>query len=57
MSEIVLEIKNKLLEQQQDEKTRMYPVESQHWEDEDEQILREAGILEDLVLLQITQTS
>ena len=25
----------------------MCPVESQEWEDEDEQILREAGILED----------
>ena len=47
MSEIVLEIKNELLRQQQKEKFKLCPVESQEWEEEDEQILREAGILED----------
>ena len=46
LSEIVLEIRNKISKQQQDEEARMCPFESQDWEDEDEQILREAGILE-----------
>ena len=47
LSEIVLEIKNKILKQQQDEEAKMCPIESQEWEEEDEQMLREAGILED----------
>ena len=56
LSEIVLEIKNKLLKQQQDEEAKMCPVESQEWEEEDEQILREAGILEGPGVSEITQT-
>ena len=47
MSAIILEIKNKLLKQQQEEKSKVSPVENQEWEEEDELILREAGILKD----------
>ena len=42
----MLEIRNKLSKQLQDEEARICPFESHDWEDEDEQILREAGILE-----------
>jgi len=47
LSAIILEIKNKLLKQQQEEKAKVSPVENQEWEEEDELILREAGILKD----------
>ena len=47
LSTIILEIKNKLLKQQQEEKAKVCPVENQEWEEEDELILREAGILKD----------
>ena len=44
---IFLEIRNELLKQQQKEKAEIAPVEEQEWEDEDELILRQAGILKD----------
>ena len=47
LSTIILEIKNKLLKQQQEEKAKVSPVENQEWEEEDELILTEAGILKD----------
>ena len=47
LSAIIFEIKNKLLEQQQKEKSKVAPIENQEWEEEDELILREAGILKD----------
>ena len=47
LSAIILEIKNKLLKQQQEEKAKICPVENQEWEEEDELILREAGILKE----------
>ena len=46
-SAIFLEIRNELLKQQQKEKAEIPPVEDQEWEDEDELILRQAGILKD----------
>ena len=47
LSTIILEIKNKLLRQQQEEKAKICPVENQEWEEEDELILREAGIIKE----------
>ena len=47
LSAIFLEIRNELLKQQQEERAEVPHVEDQEWEDEDELILREAGILED----------
>ena len=47
LSAIILEIKNKLLKQQQEEKAKICPVENQEWEEEDELILREEGILKE----------
>ena len=47
MFAIFLEIRNELLKQQQKEKAEVPPVEDQEWEDEDELILRQAGILKD----------
>ena len=47
LSVIILKIKNKLLKQQQKERTEVPLVENQEWEEEDELILREAGILKD----------
>ena len=47
LSAIILEIKNKLLKQQQEEKAKVSPFENQEWEEEDELILREAGILKE----------
>ena len=44
---IFLEIRNELIKQQQKEKAEIPPVEDQEWEDEDEFILRKAGILKD----------
>ena len=44
---IFLEIRNELIKQQQKEKAEIPPVEDQEWEDEDELILRQAGILKD----------
>ena len=42
LSAIILEIKDKLLKQQQEEKAKICPVENQEWEEEDELILKEA---------------
>ena len=47
LSALILEIKNKLLKQQQEQKAKISPVENQEWEEEDELILREAGILKE----------
>ena len=47
LSAIFLEIRNELLKQQQEEKAEVPPVEDQEWEDEDELIHRQAGILKD----------
>ena len=47
MSAIIVEIKNKLLRQQEEEKAKICPVENQEWEEEDELILREAGIIKE----------
>ena len=47
LSEIIFEIKDKLLKQQQEEKAKICPVENYEWEEEDEAILRQAGILKE----------
>ena len=47
MSAIFLEIRNELLKQQQEEKANVPHVEDQEWEEEDELILRQVGILKD----------
>ena len=47
LSAIIFEIKDKLLKQQQEEKAKRCPVENQEWEEEDEAILRQAGIIKE----------
>ena len=47
LSEIIFEIKDKLLKQQQEEKAKRCPVENYEWEEEDEAILRQAGIIKE----------
>ena len=47
MFAIFLEIRNELLKQQHKEKAEIPPFEDQEWEDEDELILRQEGILKD----------
>ena len=47
LSTIIFEIKDKLLKQQQEEKAKRCPVENQEWEEEDEAILRQEGILKE----------
>ena len=47
LSAIIFEIKDKLLKQQQEEKAKRCPVENQEWEEEDEAILRQEGILKE----------
>ena len=47
LSEIIFEVKDKLLKQQQEEKAKRCPVENQEWDEEDEAILRQAGILKE----------
>ena len=50
LSAIILEIKDKLLKQQQEEKAKACPVENQEWEEEDEAILRQAGIIKEPII-------
>ena len=50
LSAIILEIKDKLLKQQQEEKEKACPLENQEWDEEDEAILRKAGIIEESIL-------
>ena len=50
LSEIIFEIKDKLLKQQQEEKAKACPVENQEWEEEDEAILRQAGIIKEPII-------
>ena len=47
LSTIILEIRDKLLKQQQEEKANICPVENQEWDEEEELILREVGIIKD----------
>ena len=47
LSAIIIETKDKLLKQQQEEKAKICPGENQEWEEEDELILREAGIIKE----------
>jgi len=50
LSKIIFEIKDKLLKQQEEEKAKACPLENQEWEEEDEAILRQAGIIEESII-------
>ena len=50
LSEIIFEIKDKLLKQQEEEKAKACPLENQEWEEEDEAILKQAGIIEESII-------
>ena len=46
----MLEIRNKLSKQQQDEEARICPLEDHEWDEEDQAILKQAGILEESIV-------
>ena len=50
MSEIIVEIKDRLIKQQEEEKAKACTLENQEWNEEDEAILRQAGIIEESII-------
>ena len=50
LSEIIVEIKDRLIKQQEEEKAKACTLENQEWDEEDEAILRQAGIIEESII-------
>ena len=50
LSEIIVEIKDRLIKQQEEEKAKACTLENQEWDEEDEAILRQAGIIEESIV-------
>ena len=51
MSEIIDEIKDRLIKQQEEDKAKACTLENQKWDEEDQAILKQAGILEESIVL------
>ena len=50
LSEIIVEIKDRLIKQQEEEKAKACTLENQKWDEEDEAILRQTGIIEESII-------
>ena len=50
LSEIIVEIRDKIIKQQEEEKANAWDFEKQGWDEEDEAILKQAGIIEEAVV-------
>ena len=50
LSEIIFEIRDKIIKQQEEAKAKTYALEKQEWDEEDEAILKQAGIIEESVV-------